>query len=943
MNVQKELSLEPSQQRPLLITKLHIPPSRPNIVPRPRLIERLDEGPLLKRKLTLISAPAGFGKTTLLSEWVSGTGEVTSPLPVAWVSLDKGDNDPTRFWAYFIAALQTMHADVGAAALAALQSRQPPPIEALLTNLINEIAELPAPLTLVLDDFHVITAPQIHDALIFCLDNLPPQMHLILAGRTDPPWPLARRRARGEMAELRTNDLRFTSEEAATFLNKVMKLDLPPEDVATLEHRTEGWIVGLQMAALSIQGQEDTSSFIQAFAGSHRFILDYLMEEVLDQQAPAIQDFLLKTSILERMSGPLCDSVTGDQDSQAILTRLEQANLFLVPLDDERCWYRYHHLFTDLLRKRLQQTQPDQVPILHRQASEWSEANGLIAEAVGYALAAGDADRAARLVERNALAMMDHGELTTLLGWLNALPDTALRRRPWLCVAYAWALAYSGQLEHIEPLLQDAEKSLASPDLDKDADAEVPVLGPSAGLGANSEVRHVAGHIATIRAYVAVLRGDGSRGAELARKALALLPEDDLTVRGFAAAQLAYALRASDGLAAATQATIEASAISKAAGDSHVAVMTLCDLAGLFRLQGHLHEAAATYQDALELAHKYERQSGRQLPIIGYVYGRMSTVLCEWHDLEAATRLAKQGVELCRQWGWTELFVDCCVYLASALQAAGDEQGALDAIQEAKQAARRVSPWYVTTVGVFEVWIRLEQGDIASASRWATAQEDELSIGDEPDSQHVARYLALVRVLITQAWGQTGGERDRLNSTWEDKLDRAIQSLTRLLQAAETEGQMMRTIEILILQALAFQTLGRIEQALTALERAISIAEPGGYVRIFVAKGALMAKLLQKAAAHGVAAGYVSKLLAAFGKAAPPLLPHPSPPLIEPLSKRELEVLRLVAAGLSNREIAAELFLAVGTVKKYTSNIYGKLNVRQRTQAVARARELGLL
>jgi LuxR family maltose regulon positive regulatory protein len=478
-------------------------------------------------------------------------------------------------------------------------------------------------------------------------------------------------------------------------------------------------------------------------------------------------------------------------------------------------------------------------------------------------------------------------------------------------------------LEPIELLLQDAERA-------------------TAGLEASAEAQHIAGHVTTIRAYVALLRGDERRGAELARRALELLPENDLAVRGFAATQLAYALRTSEGLEAATRATVEASAIGRAAGDSHVAVMTLCDLAGLLRLQGRLHEAADTYREALELAHKYAQQSGRQLPITGYVHGRMSTVLLEWNDLDAAVRLAKQGVEMCRQWGWTEPFVDCCVYLASALQATGDGQGALDTLGEAERAARGLSPWYADAIEVFEVWTQLEQGDLATPALWAAAQEGKLSLKDEPDSKHAARYLALVRVLITQAWAQSGEGRDRVSPAWEDKLRRALEILARLLQTAETEDQVMRAIEILILRALALQTLGRIDQALAALAQAISIAEPGGYVRIFVAKGSLMKELLRKAAARGVAADYVNKLLAAFREDGPVPLAH-SPSLIEPLTKRELEVLRLIAAGLSNREIAGELFLAVGTVKKYTSNIYGKLSVRKRIQAVARARELGLL
>jgi len=395
---------------PLLTTKLYIPPVRPECVSRPRLIERLNAG--LDRKLTLVSAPAGFGKTTLLSEWVHSRGRSETCPSVAWVSLDKGDNDPARFWAYVIAALQTVQTEIGETALVALGSRQPPPVEAILNGLINEIAKVPGPFVLVLDDVHVITEQRVHEALTFLLDHLPPQMHVTVSSRADPPWPLARLRARGEMTELRASDLRFSDKEAAAFLNDVMRLDLSPEDIDALEARAEGWIVGLQMAALSMRGRKDVSGFIRAFTGTHRFILDYLVEEVLDQQSPAVQEFLLRTSILERLTGPLCDAVADRSDSRTVLAQLEQANLFLLPLDDERRWYRYHRLFADLLRSRLEQTHPDQVPTLHIQASEWYEGNGLIAEAVSHALAAGDMDQAVRLIEGNALTIINQGELS---------------------------------------------------------------------------------------------------------------------------------------------------------------------------------------------------------------------------------------------------------------------------------------------------------------------------------------------------------------------------------------------------------------------------------------------------------------------------------------------------------------------------------------------------
>ena len=571
---------------PLLTTKLYIPPVRPELVPRPRLTERLNAG--LQRKLTLVSAPAGFGKTTLLSEWMHSRGEVTSPLPVAWVSLDKGDNDPARFWAYFVAALQTIPslsaAAVGQSVLVTLQTPQSSPIESLLTGLINEIAETQDPpsagslrrslsraqprgsgqaghgFALVLDDFHLITEQQIHDGLTFLVDNLPPQMHLILSSRADPPWPLARLRARGEMTELRTGDLRFAPEEAAAFLNDVMGLNISPEDVTALEARTEGWIAGLQMAALSMRGRKDVSGFIKAFSGSHRFILDYLVEEVLDRQSSDIQEFLLKTSILERMTAPLCDAMTGRDDSQPILAQLEQANLFLVALDDERRWYRYHHLFADVLSQCLRDKESELIPELHRRAAEWYEQNGLIDEAIEHTLAAEDFERVACLIEQRAMHMFIHGEMATLLKWLEVLPDDLIPERPWLCIFHAWALHLGVRAGVVEPRLKDAERALEKRALPE------------------AEVHHMLSHIATIRALEALVKEDVPRAKELAHQALKYRPEENF-VRGLSAQVMGWASRLSGDLAAAQQAFTEARALSLTSGSTYVAVSATCRIA----------------------------------------------------------------------------------------------------------------------------------------------------------------------------------------------------------------------------------------------------------------------------------------------------------------------------------------------------------------------------
>ena len=579
---------------PLLQTKLYIPRSQPNLISRPRLIKHLEDG--LSRKLTLVSSPAGFGKTTLLSEWIHKCER-----PTAWISLDQGDNDPSRFLKYFITALQKNEGEIGEGILSALQSSQPPKTDILLIGLLNEITELIQPFVIVLDDYHVITEPTIQEMLTFILENQPPQMHLVISSRADPPWSLARLRVRGELAEIRTHDLRFTTDEAATFLNNVTGLKLSPQEVASLEGLTEGWIAGLQMAALSMRGRKDVSGFIKSFSGSHRFILDYLVEEVLDQQSLTIQDFLLKTSILESLSSPLCDAVTDRDDSQTTLTQLEQANLFLVSLDDERRWYRYHHLFADLLRVRLEQAQPEQTPVLHHRASEWFEQNGLIPEAVSHALEGNDYERVVNLLAGNALAMVYHGELRTLVSWLERLPEEALSHPPWLNIAHAWTLAYLGKFDTIESLLEETDKALVG----FDEHIEGPVLS-------EVECQRIFGHIALIRTYTAALRGDSSRAAEFAYEALQHLPADDLKVRGYIMTLLGAVLRTSGDFIAAAEASTKAIAISQADVDSHLFAVVLCDQAALHYNQGQLHKAAATCKDAEHISNMYAGQPGHK-------------------------------------------------------------------------------------------------------------------------------------------------------------------------------------------------------------------------------------------------------------------------------------------------------------------------------------------
>ncbi|MBN1657264.1 MAG: AAA family ATPase [Anaerolineae bacterium] len=917
----------------LFRTKLYIPRAREGLVSRARLLERLQAA--LNHRLTLISAPAGFGKTTLLSEcaaqWKSH---------ISWLSLDEHDNNAPQFWAYVIAALQTLDESIGSGALEAIEVPHIDPDAKLLGELTNDLAAHSGPIVLVLDDLHVITNPQIHEQLTFFVERLPPQTHLVVCSRADPPWPLARWRARGQIVELRTHDLRFTPAEAFTFLNETMALGLPAEDAAALGARTEGWIAGLQLAALALQagaplhGQE-ASSFVSAFSGSHRFVLDYLVEEVLDRQPADIHEFLLHTSILERLTAPLCDAVrfgasqlpqssmetgrgSGDTvqasgDSQAILERLEHANLFLVPLDGERRWYRYHHLFADLLRSRLAQEHGARVPVLHRRASAWCEAQGLVSEAVRHALAAGDGARVARMARQRVMAMMDHGALRTMAGWLDALPEEMVRSEPWLSIAQAWPLAYAGQGHAVEPLLQDAEQAVAGP-----------------GAYDEEERRSIVGHLAAIRAYVVAGRGELASAAALAREALAWLPWENRMARGWAAYQLGFVLRMKGELQLAAQALDEAASISQAAGDSHVAILALGELGVLRAQQGRLHGAAATYRQALARAEDYARHSGRRLPATGYVLTRLSGVLLEWNDLEAAVHHAREGLALCKQWQQADALLEANLHLARALQAAGDVAGARQAVHAAMDVARDTSPWFVAYAQAQTIRMKLAgwrtgDGSRQSIEKWARTSA--LSAGDEPSFQHELAYRMLARSLIE------GGQ-----------VDQGLALLGRLLSVVELAGAGGHALEILVLQAMALQAQTKNKEALAALARALDLGEPEGYVRVFLDEGAPMGHLLRRAVVDRVAADYARRLLDALeGELAPAALQAALPPLVEPLSPRETEVLRLLTTHLSHAEMADVLVLSVNTVRSHIKHIYDKLDAHSRMEAVARATELGLL
>ena len=911
---------------PILATKLYVPPPQHGVVLRPRLIERLNEGLESPRhRLTLVCAPAGFGKTTLISEWVAGCEQ-----PAAWLSLDEGDNDPTRVLSYLVAALRTVAADIGEGALGVLGSPRPPPTESILTALLNEIATAPEDFVLVLDDYHVVDARPVDDALAFLLEHLPPRMHLVIATREDPNLPLARLRVRGQLTELRAADLRFTPTEAAEFLEGVMGLDLSEEDIAALETRTEGWIAGLQLAALSMRGREDVPGFVKAFAGDNRYIVDYLIEEVLQRQPERMRSFLLQTSILERLSGPLCDAVTGQQEGNALLEALERGNFFVAPLDDRRRWYRYHHLFADVLFAHLMAEQPDQVPTLHRRASEWYEHNGSAADAIRHALAAEDFERAADLVELAVPAMRRSRQEATLLGWLKALPDELLHFRPVLSVAYAGALQQGGELEGVEDRLRDAERWLETT-----ADVHARPGAPSAQMVVRHEeaFRRLPGSIAVQRAGQALVLGDVPGTVRYARRALDLAEEDDHFRRGAAAALLGLASWTGGNLEAAHRSYADGMAHLQMAGYISDAVGGSLALADIRIAQGRLREAMRTYERALRLA------TEQGVPVLrgtADMHVGMSELHRERDDLEAATQHLLRSKEQGEHTGFPQNPYRWRVAMARIREAEGDLDGALDLLQEAERLY--VSDFFpnVRPIAALKARVWVAQGRLGEALDWA--REKGLSVEDDLGYLREFEHITLARVLLA-----------RYKSDREKRsIHEAMGLLKRLLKAAEEGGRMGSVIEILVLQALAHQVQGDDPSALAPLERALTMAEPEGYVRVFVDEGTPMARLLYETLSHGVEPEHTRRLLAAFPVAeseqtASSRLRGPESELIEPLSARELEVLQLIAEGLTNRDAATRLYLSPHTVKVHTRNIFTKLAVKNRAQAVARGRALGIL
>jgi ATP/maltotriose-dependent transcriptional regulator MalT len=899
---------------PLLETKFYVPRSRRDLVPRPRLSERLEQGSA--GKLMLISAPAGFGKTTLLTEWLTAAPATPAGARLtAWVSLDRGDNDPASFWAYVIAALQKVAPGTGGSALALLQASQPPPAETLLTTLVNDLAATADGIVLVLDDYHVVDAHEVHDGMAFLLDHLPPQLHVVIASRADPAFPLARLRARGELTEIRAADLRFTPGEAAAYLNGLMGLQLTANDVAALEARTEGWIAALQLAALSMQGRDDATAFIASFAGDDRYVVDYLAEEVLQRQPGPVQAFLLRTSILGRLSGPLCDAVTGQSGGTAMLAALDRGNLFVVPLDDRRRWYRYHHLFADVLQARLLAEQSGQVKELHQRASAWFERYGEQPAAIGHALTAGDFGRAADLIELAIPAMRRVRQETTVHGWLQALPDEVIRVRPVLSVGAAGALLASGQLDGVEGWLRSAETWLDG--------AGAGTGSPAAGSGMivtdEAEFRRLPGGIELYRTALALARGDLPGTVQHARRTLELAPGDDLVVRAGASGLLGLAFWAGGDLAAGHRAYTECAAGLQRAG--HIADVLGCSvaLADIRTAQGRLGDAQRTYEKALQLL---QEQGGLILRGTPDLHVGMSELSLERGDLAAAIEHLRQGQELGEHLGLPRYSWRWRTAMAAVKQAEGDPGAALGLLGEAER--RYVSDFFpnVRPVPALMARVWITQGRAGEALTWA--RERGLSADDDLSYLREFEHLTLARLLLAQHHDE-----------------RAAQFLRRLLPAAEQGGRTGSVIEILILASLAHQALGGTPTALATLERAVRLAEPEGYLRVFTGEGPALAALLKAAARTGTAPAYARRLLAAVTAPGPSRTTVPA--LIEPLSERELHVLRLLGTDLNGPAIARELTVSLNTMRTHTKNIYTKLAVTSRRAAVRRAAELGLL
>jgi LuxR family maltose regulon positive regulatory protein len=897
----------------VLQTKLYIPRTRPSLVHRPRLIEKLNQG--LAGKLTLVSAPAGSGKTTCIADWGRQKAEPDSiqqtrpfETQLCWLSLDSYDDDPNRFWQYVLAALETAVPGISMASQELLQTTPLPPPPALLDGLLNDLAEQARLVVLALDDYHVIGNQRIHEGMDYFIEHAPPHFHQVLITRADPPLALPRLRARGLLAEIRAADLRFTEAEATVFLREVMGLPLSAHDVAALEARAEGWITGLQLAAASLRTQVNPSAFIDDLSGSDRFILEYLTEEVLLQQDESVQTFLLQTSILAKMSGPLCDAVTGRDDGQILLDRLNQQELFIMPLDDSGQWYRTHHLLAEMLGNYLRQdTSRERIQALHRRASHWFEENGAWEMAISHALDAAEWERAADLVAQAYTLLLSQGHIATWQQWLEQLPEPLIVDRLELRVRQGWAAFLNGRFQQADTMLRSARKVLlASPEA--------------------SRSLALRGELATYLATIAFFRGKPATIVNSAQEALAFLPPEEQSSRIRATIALGLGVSLAGETRRGLKLYQDAVELARPAGHVFLLAHSLETLADGYMHMGSLRAATATCRQIIDLG---TQDRPAPLPFAGNGYIKLAATSLERRELARARKQLQQGLAISRRGGIGYTLFEAQCLQARLDWAAGDEQGALVALEQAEALfLKNRSDVLALQLATYQVQYWLGVGDVATAATWLEqhpSSGERIPFDELPVTAREVQQVALARVYLAQG-----------------KPDTVLAIHDQMRAQAETAGRMSRVIEIGLLQALAFQAKGETTTALYALRRVLALTRPEGYVQILVESGEAMRALLQQLPGED-RDPYVTRLLNAFPQTTRATLSAPSTALPDPLSPRELEVLRLIAAGLSNQQIAVELTVTLNTVKKHSSHVYGKLGVRGRTQAIVRARELELL